>query len=241
MKSYDSIAVYYRKFYNVFFDRVSIIRFLKKIFYKFNISKKSKILDVGCGTGSLLRLLARMGFGHLYGVDRSSRMIKIAGCVLLSDNVKLYNEDFLKFDSKHRFDVILSTVDVLNHIDRKHLLKYLKKVKKLLSGDGIFIFDLNTQEYLERLAKRKKAVKRIKDMLLYWKFNKAGQKIIIHFSVIDRNRTVYDKIIQYIYREEEVEKLLEKSGFLIVEKVYDYKSSVKTSFCSKVCYVCKKI
>ncbi|WAM31136.1 class I SAM-dependent methyltransferase [Caldicellulosiruptor naganoensis] len=240
MNFYDNIANYYKMFSNVFFDKILILRFLKKIFCEFDISKRARILDVGCGTGSLLRSLAKMGFEKLYGIDKSTQMIKVACHVLSSANVRLYNEDFLNFEPKNRFDVILSTMDVLNHVDKQRVLKYLKKVRRLLKRNGIFIFDLNTQEYLGKLGKRKKAVKRIEDTLFGWKFKKRGKKIIIDFSVFDTNKTIHDEIIQYIYPEKEIEKMLVKSGFLIVKKIYDYKSPIKTSFCSKVCYVCKK-
>lgn len=241
MSAYDNIAWYYKRFSNIFFDKRLILRFLKKAFLDFGISKRARMLDVGCGTGAILRSLAQRGFKKLYGIDLSKQMIKFAYATGSSFNVRLYNKDFLDFAPRNKFDVILSTVDVLNHLNRKDMLEYLKNVKRLLKRDGVFIFDLNTPEYLEKLSKRKKSVKRVEDILFVWRFKKRKRKVIIDFSVFDTKKTVHERVTQYIYTEKEIEKLLKKSKFAVVKKIYDYKSPIKTSFFTKVCYVCKKI
>lgn len=240
MGAYDNIAWFYKRFYHVFFDKKLILRFLKDTFLEYDVSKEAKILDVGCGTGFILRSLARAGFKRLYGIDISEQMIKIACVTNSSFNVKLYNENFLDFSPRNKFDVVLSTTDVLNHISRKDLLRYFRNVKRILKSDGLFIFDINLEEYFRKVRKRKKVIKRVDDVLFIWNFNTVGKKIFIDFSIKDKNTAAYDRVIEYVYSEREIEEFLEKNGFTVVKKVYDYKSPFKNYFYTKVCYVCKK-
>ncbi|WP_039765355.1 class I SAM-dependent methyltransferase [Caldicellulosiruptor sp. F32] len=241
MSAYDNIAWYYKRFSNVFFNKKLIFRFLKNTFLEFGISKKARILDIGCGTGSILRSLAQIGFKKLYGIDISRQMIKFAYITNSSFNVRLYNKNFLDFVPRNKFDVVLSTMDVLNHVDKKNLLRYLKNVRSVLKSNGLFIFDINLKEYLKSLGKREKVVKKGDDILFTWKFKAMRKKISINFSIADTKAAVHDKIIEYIYSEREIEKLLKKSKFVIVKRIYNYNSHNKTCFCTKVCYVCKKI
>ncbi|AZT91016.1 class I SAM-dependent methyltransferase [Caldicellulosiruptor changbaiensis] len=241
MSAYDNIAWYYKRFSNVFFNKKLILRFLKNTFLEFGISKKARILDIGCGTGSILRSLAQIGFKKLYGIDISRQMIKFAYITNSSFNVRLYNKNFLDFVPRNKFDVVLSTMDVLNHVDKKDLLKYFENVRRVLRSNGLFIFDINLKEYLKSLGKREKVVKKVDDILFTWKFKAMRKKISINFSIADVKTAVHDKIIEYIYSDQEIEKFLKKSKFVIVKRVYDYNSPNKTCFCTKVCYVCKKI
>jgi len=45
---------------------------------KIKLSKNSKILDFGCGTGNYLFLLKNSGYINLYGIDNSSNMLSYA-------------------------------------------------------------------------------------------------------------------------------------------------------------------
>lgn len=119
MSAYDNIAWYYKRFSNVFFSKKLILRFLKNTFLEFGISKRARILDIGCGTGSILSSLAQIGFKKLYGIDISKQMIKFAYITNSSFNVRLYNKNFLDFAARNKFDVVLSTMDVLNHVDKR--------------------------------------------------------------------------------------------------------------------------
>ena len=42
-----------------------------------NINKKSKILDIGCAGGHLIRFLRNKGFINIFGIDNSERSVKI--------------------------------------------------------------------------------------------------------------------------------------------------------------------
>ncbi|BCS81756.1 class I SAM-dependent DNA methyltransferase [Anaerocellum diazotrophicum] len=242
MNSYSKIAVYYSKFSSLFFCRKDILRFIEKSFLNFGVRKDCKILDIGCADAKLLFLLKRRSFKKLYGIDISSKMIELAFERAVSKGIKLYNLNFLNFTSRKRFDVALCTVDVINHIPKKEIFRFFRNTNIILKKNGIFIFDINTKEYLQKLGKRKFIVRKIEGTLVRWKFSLSSRYLKINFSVKEKNcENVSEDIYQFIYEEEFIENILKDCGFEVLKKVYDYRLPFRTKFSSKVCYVCKKI
>ncbi|ADQ46744.1 Methyltransferase type 12 [Caldicellulosiruptor kronotskyensis 2002] len=242
MNSYSKIAAYYSKFSSSFFSRKDILRFIEKSFLNFGLKKDCKILDIGCADAKLLFLLKRRGFEKLYGVDISSKMIELAFKRASFKGIKLYNLNFLNFTPRKKFDVALSTVDVVNHISNKEIFSFFKNVNAILKKNGIFIFDINTKQYLQKLGERRFVVKKIGGTLLRWKFSLSSRYLKLNFSVREKNgENVSEDVYQFIYDEEFIENILEDCGFEVLKKVYDYRLPFETKFSSKVCYVCKKV
>ncbi|ADQ07647.1 Methyltransferase type 12 [Caldicellulosiruptor hydrothermalis 108] len=242
MNSYSKIAAYYSKFSSLFFSRKDILRFIEKSFLNFGVKKDCKILDIGCADAKLLFLLKRRSFKKLYGIDISSKMIELAFKRAVLKGIKLYNLNFLNFTSRKKFDAALCTVDVVNHIPKKEIFGFFKNANTILKKNGIFIFDINTKEYLQKLGKRRFIVKKIGGTLLRWKFSLSSRYLKINFSVREKNgENVSEDVYQFIYDEEFIENTLKDCGFEVLKKVYDYRLPFKTKFSSKVCYVCKKI
>ena len=107
-----------------------------------NIKNNSKVLDVGCGTGSLLFLLLKKNTSlELHGIDLSEHMLKIAR-IKLGSRVNLKRESIknLKniYPSKY-FDYIFVS-DALHHFPNQgqfmhDTYKLLKKGGKLIIND----------------------------------------------------------------------------------------------------------
>ncbi|MDD3297188.1 MAG: class I SAM-dependent methyltransferase [Candidatus Omnitrophica bacterium] len=89
--------------------------------------RQCKVLDVGCGNGSLLKLLLANGFSDLCGIDLIENKYK---------GINFINNDFFKYQTLEKFDVILSIYNI-EHI--KDINNYMTKMKSLLKDDGILI------------------------------------------------------------------------------------------------------
>jgi SAM-dependent methyltransferase len=143
MSSYDIFG----KFYDaVMGDRAGAAERLSR--YIRNASPRAKsVLELGCGTGSILKHLASSY--DVSGVDLSSRMLSIAARKV--PQAKLFRQDMVRFRLNKRFDVICCVFDSINHILRFSDWKTLfSHVERHLVDDGCFIFDINTQRKLDR-------------------------------------------------------------------------------------------
>lgn len=108
-------------------------------------------LDIGCGTGRLLRSLCRDGF-EVEGVDIAAD--QLAHCQRLADGegltVTLYNQPMQTLDLPKKYNVIIIPCGSLACVmDRQLTLEALKRLKAHLAPDGVLVFNL----YLEDEAK----------------------------------------------------------------------------------------
>ena len=103
------------------------------------------VLDLGCGTGTLTRLMAAKGY-EMMGVDYSQDMLTVAAEKNTEDNDILYiNQDMRSLELLEKSDAIISVCDCINYmILDEDIEDCFKSVKSNLIKDGIFIFDFNT-------------------------------------------------------------------------------------------------
>jgi SAM-dependent methyltransferase len=105
------------------------------------------VLELGCGTGSILKRL--QDAYEVSGLDISGKMLSLARKKV--PRSKLYRQNMVDFRIDRRFDVIFCVFDSINHVRRfSDWKKVFAVVRRHLSPDGCFIFDINTQRKLER-------------------------------------------------------------------------------------------
>ncbi len=131
----------------------------KMVDYAFDLLRRLKhqptrVLDLCCGTGTAAVLMAQRGL-EVHALDGSAEMLKIArrkfrdsGCML-----KSYHQTLPKISLpqlKGKIDLVTCFYDSLNYVTVKHdLLETFKRVHRLMTPEGVFIFDMNTPWGLE--------------------------------------------------------------------------------------------
>lgn len=109
--------------------------------------KDNAILDIGCGTGIMLKRL--MDFGHAQGIDFSEDAVHYSnlrlGCdgLVHLDNL-MGNPENLPFE-KENYDLI-TLLDVIEHMDND--TDALKKAWRLLKEGGILICTVPAYQFL---------------------------------------------------------------------------------------------
>jgi SAM-dependent methyltransferase len=102
----------------------------------------TKVLELGCGTGSVLKSLQRDYV--VSGLDASERMLSIARRKV--PEAKLFRQDMVDFRIDDKFDVIVCVFDSINHVRRFSDWKRLfANVRRHLWPGGCLIFDINTE------------------------------------------------------------------------------------------------
>ena len=111
---------------------------IQHIIRKLNISPNQKVLDIGCGWGSLAIDIAKSTGCEVTGITLSENQFNY--CIKKSKEQNLENQvtfkllDYRQLDEK--FDRIVS-VGMFEHLGRKFYKKFFKQIDKLLYDDGV--------------------------------------------------------------------------------------------------------
>ena len=160
--------------YDLFMDNVPYeewSRYLISLLEKYGI-KGGLVLELGCGTGKMTRLLAEAGY-DMIGIDNSEEMLQIAieketagmQIALEQESGKMQDtetghqilylcQDMREFELYGTVAAIVSICDSVNYIlEEEELLEVFRLVNNYLDPGGVFIFDLNTiYKYRELLG-----------------------------------------------------------------------------------------
>ncbi|MGE4294747.1 MAG: class I SAM-dependent methyltransferase [Campylobacterales bacterium] len=169
-----------------------------------------RVLDIGCGSGGLLKKLGEAGIGAK-GIDLSAEMVRRAQaqgvdaeCVDLCDLGEIY-------------DAATAVFDVLNYLDETALGRFLECAAKAIRPGGHFLFDVNTLYGFEEVAQGSLVLE------------KEGVHATVE-SVFDHNKltsrfVMFEPGAEGLYRRSEgtitqlfhpvktLEKLLKQAGF----------------------------
>ena len=111
---------------------------IQHIIKKLNIKPNQKVLDIGCGWGSLAIDIAKSTNCEVTGITLSENQFNY--CVKKAKELNLENQvtfrliDYRQLDEK--FDRIVS-VGMFEHVGRKFYKNFFKKIDNLLKDDGV--------------------------------------------------------------------------------------------------------
>ena len=111
---------------------------IQHIIKKLNIKPNQKILDIGCGWGSLAMDIAKSAQCEVTGITLSENQFNY--CVKKTKELNLENQLTFKLmdyrELNEKFDRIVS-VGMFEHVGRKFYNKFFKQIDNLLDKDGV--------------------------------------------------------------------------------------------------------
>ena len=114
----------------------------KRIVSHFNLKSGSKVLDIGCGKGFLVKDLLDIGI-DAYGLDISSYALK--NCEK-SVSSKLYKGDAKKLNfSNNFFDAVVS-INCIHNLKKKNCIKALMEIERVSKGKSFVQVDCYENE-----------------------------------------------------------------------------------------------
>ena len=240
MTAYTNFA----QVYDLFMDNVPyeewstyVIALLKE--YKIS---NGLVLELGCGTGKMTRLLSNAGY-DMIGIDNSEDMLEIAQEYQYqqqseffdnADNVNnlekekkqiLYLlQDMREFELYGTVRAVVSICDSMNYLlEEEDLLETFRLVNNYLDPNGIFIFDMNTQyKYAEILGEQTIAENREESSFIWDNYFDEEEQINQYDLTlfIQEKEGLYRKYeemhYQRAYSLETVQRLLEEAGMEFV-------------------------
>jgi len=143
---YDAIARFYDAFVGNPAEKAA---WLKQLIQKYQPDAKS-IFELACGTGSILKFLS--DDYEVAGLDNSAGMLQIARNKL--PGATFIEADMSDFNVPDKYDVVLCVYDSINHLSNFSQWESLfDAAARSLNRDGLFIFDMNTVAYLEKIIR----------------------------------------------------------------------------------------
>lgn len=110
-----------------------------------------RLLDAGCGTGTLAIAAAARGWGTT-GIDRSPSLLDRARAKDADGHVRWVEGDVERFDLGSRFDLVTCVGDVLNHLESiEGWERAFGRFAAHLEPGGLLFFDAMTARGLERM------------------------------------------------------------------------------------------
>jgi len=240
--NYDKIA----KFYDEMIGRsFKSAQFIKNLINEYN-NNVSDILELGCGTGSVLEVLA-YDF-NVTGIDQSSEMLKIAKKKLPrrgSNRAEFYRQSMDNFKLDKKFDAVICVYDTINHLTRfSRWEKLFQKVSKHLKPSGVFVFDINTISKLDNLSFISSFVNKFKNNYLVMDVKKISKNVYnwelkVFENIKDNNYKLYSENIEEVsFPIKRIKEELRKN-FIIRKTLTEDSKRVSVSS-DRVYFVCKK-
>ena len=239
---YDILAPFYDELVGA--DYLKLYQTYCDIWAHFGLDPKT-VLDLGCGTGSLLPYLEQSR--KVVGIDISSEMLSLAQSKAREDTLLLC-QDMRTFTLFSRVDAVVCALDGINALpNEKAVADTFASVISALSQDGLFIFDINTPYKYFSILDGQSFVYDTERVYCVWRSAADREQRRCDFFLdlfIPNGRGLYERkcehIVQRIYDIDAVCGLLRDSGFELLavygEQTFDAPASTE----ERVFFVCRK-
>lgn len=229
---YSALAPFYDIF-NGDIDYAAWADFVEENFRRYAARPVSSVLDLGCGTGSMLLELARRGY-DMTGVDGSAEMLDVARERAeregLDKGLLLLCQDLSEFELYGTVDAIVCCLDTVNHITEKaDLDRCFHWVHNYLEPNGIFLFDVNSPRKFRRTYGDRDYILEDSGVVCTWQndFDPASGLCDFYISLFEEEKdgkyTRTDLFRQErMYTLATLRHLLKKNGLALLSVSSDY-------------------
>ena len=225
MDAYTSFA----QVYDLFMDNVPYEQwsaFLCRILKKYGI-EDGPVLDLGCGTGKLTRLMAKAGY-DMTGVDSSAEMLQIAWSQTVEEEILCCVQERQELDLDGCVRAVYSACDCINYVlDEEELQEAFARVYEHLETGGLFIFDMNTDSNYTQLLGENTFAESREDGSFIWENYYDEEERINEYDLtpfITEQDGLYRRFSETHYQRDyyfhQIKIMLEKAGF-VCEAIYD--------------------
>lgn len=244
MDAYTSFA----QVYDLFMDNVPYEQWGA---YLFQLLKEHGIedgllLDLGCGTGKLTRIMEAYGY-DMIGIDNSYEMLDIAK-EHASENILYLMQDMREFELYGTVRAIYSACDSINYIlEEDELRDVFALANNYLDPGGLFVFDINSPyKYQELLAENTFAETREEGSFIWENFYDEEEKIneydlTLYIQEKEGHFSRFQEAhYQRCYELSTIKRLLEEAGMEFVAAYDAYTKNPASEECEKILVIARE-
>ena len=211
---------------------------------------KGLVLDLGCGSGTLTMLLSDMGY-DMIGVDNSAGMLSLAMEKKGERDILYLDQDIRGFELYGTVRAVVAACDTLNYItEPEDLKKVFALVNNYLESDGLFIFDLHTGYYYEKVLADRVFAQTEDSGAYIWENSFDKESLLNTYNVTmfikshSEDSDLYERYeelhLEKCYRTEEIKALLSEEGLELVSVFDGYKDEEPEETSDRLVYIAGK-
>lgn len=246
MSSYDAFASAY-DILNTEIDYPAMAEHIGKVFSSSGIERGALVLDLGCGTGTLTRLLADLGY-DMTAVDSSEEMLCRAR-EKGSEGILYLCQDITEFELYGTVAAAVCTTDTVNHItDPAELSHMFDLLHNYIEPGGLFLFDVNSPYKFGHVYGNADYVLEDEGVMLTWQNDYDPAEGIADFYITlfeeqedgmwSRSDTDFS---ERCYSAAELEAMLEKSGFEVISVTDAYSDTPAGEKSQRLCITARRV
>lgn len=227
MNTFEYLADVYDEFVGADYEKIA--QYILSAVHKYCPEAEIGV-DLGCGSGTLTRLLSRQKL-DMIGIDASSAMLARA-MEKIEGNLLFLQQQLTDIDLYGTADLFVSTLDCLNYLtDFSQVEQFFQRVSLFSNPGALFVFDFNTL-YKYRQLNAKNFVYENDDVFLVWENEFDGKLIHYNLTFFEKSGEVYRRVSeqqqQRYYQPEQIYDCLSKNGFKILKINDDYSDQQPT-------------
>ena len=201
------------------------------------------ILDLGCGTGSLMEALCRRG-SDVIGADRSEDMLAVARKRL--PNALLLCQPMQKLDLYGTVNAVVCTLDSLNHLlTLQGMKKAVERAGLFLEPGGMFLFDVNSPYKHTEILQNNTFVYDRPEVFCVWQNRLRHLTVDIRLDLFAKEGEVYrrrsDAFSERAYTDGELLDALTAAGLELVGRYDGYHDAPVTPTSERILYAARRI
>lgn len=205
---------YYHKLYS-HRDDIEADFFIKRLFEKIQVKRKSKVLDLACGKGRHSLSINKLGY-FVTGIDLSESSIDEADRYS-SEDLEFFIHDMRLLFRLNFYDVIVNLFTSFGYFDDiAENERVLGNVYHSLKEDGIFILDYLNPKYVKKNLVGEEVIRK-QDIEFYIKRRIEDGVVIknIKFEADGQDYHFQERV--RLFKPSEFRKLFDKYDFKIVD------------------------
>lgn len=205
------------------------------------------VLDLACGTGTLTRKLAGMGY-DMIGIDGSEDMLSVARQKTEDKRILYLNQPMEDFELYGTVDAIVCVLDSVNYLTEPETFsQMLSLCANYLNPNGLLIFDVNSIYKFTQVLGEKTYAYETEDIFYSWEneYNPETQLCDLYLTFFVKEegglyRRIDEVHVQRAYTDGEIKKALEDAGFSLKGCYDDYQDKSPGAISQRIVYEANK-